>query len=434
MVLGWRYSMKHLFLPPGSDRRLVFYLAAEEYAARHLGELQHGDGTWKPSRKLPPDSLQPAPEACRRGKVIDRNPGTLVPAGLQGGLFFTWQTAPTVIFGRNQVLEAEVDTAYCREHGVEMYRRKSGGGCVYSDRGNIMLSYIVPIGSSSASSIICQGRNDTEKVSGSYDPTGYSGSVPLSSSPPGNCGTAPSQGVAFVFDKFLSQLSLALRRLGLDARRSGRNDVMIGDRKVSGNAFYLLPGAGIVHGTLLFDSDFDAMNSAITPSKAKIESKGVPSVRQHVTNLKDELEAIGRPMSIDAFIGYLTEFFCTEGSVSLDASQMHEVEEIEKGYLDPAFISGRKHGYSLIREGTVSGVGQLCVEIAMEGERISGCSLSGDYFPLCEGVDDLLSGCLKGCPNERDAAAMALKETKLENYIMNFNTEAFLELAFQEGI
>lgn len=313
--------------------------------------------------------------------------GRSIPAGLQGGLFFTWQTAPTVIFGRNQVWEAEVDTAYCREHGVEMYRRKSGGGCVYSDRGNIMLSYITPGGN-----------------------------------------------IAFTFDKFLSQLSLALRRLGLDARRSGRNDVMVGERKVSGNAFYLLPGAGIVHGTLLFDSDFDAMDRAITPSKAKIESKGVASVRQHVTNLKDELEAAGRPMSMDAFIGYLTEFFCTEGSVSLDASQMHEVEEIEKGYLDPAFISGRKHGYSLIREGTVPGVGQLCVEIAMEGERISGCSLSGDYFPLREGVDDLLSGCLKGCPNERDAAAMALKETKLENYIMNFNTEAFLELAFQEGI
>ena len=379
--------MKHLFLPPGSDRRLVFYLAAEEYAARHLGELLRGDGTWKPSRKLQFDSPQPASETCRRGKVIDCNPETLVPAGLQGGLFFTWQTAPTVIFGRNQVLEAEVDTAYCREHGVEMYRRKSGGGCVYSDRGNIMLSYITLSGS-----------------------------------------------IAFTFDKFLSQLSLALRRLGLDARRSGRNDVMIGDRKVSGNAFYLLPGAGIVHGTLLFNSDFDAMNSAITPSKAKIESKGVASVRQHVTNLKDELEAIGRPMSMDAFIEYLTDFFCTEGSVSLDASQMHEVEEIEKDYLDPAFISGRKHGYSLIREGAVPGVGQLCVEIAMEGERISGCSLSGDYFPLREGVDELLGGCLKGCPNERDAAAMALKETKLENYIMNFNTEAFLELAFQEGI
>ena len=356
--------MKLLSLPDNPSRRLVFYLAAEEYAARNLGGLLGSEGE------------------CR-----NHLRGRSIPAGLQGGLFFTWQTAPTVIFGRNQVWEAEVDTAYCREHGVEMYRRKSGGGCVYSDRGNIMLSYITPGGN-----------------------------------------------IAFTFDKFLSQLSLALRRLGLDARRSGRNDVMVGERKVSGNAFYLLPGAGIVHGTLLFDSDFDAMDRAITPSKAKIESKGVASVRQHVTNLKDELEAAGRPMSMDAFIGYLTEFFCTEGSVSLDASQMHEVEEIEKGYLDPAFISGRKHGYSLIREGTVPGVGQLCVEIAMEGERISGCSLSGDYFPLREGVDDLLSGCLKGCPNERDAAAMALKETKLENYIMNFNTEAFLELAFQEGI
>lgn len=395
--------MKLLSLPDNTPRRLVFYLAMEEYAARHLG--------------------------------------THVLAGLQGGLFFTWQTVPTVIFGRNQVLEAEVNTAYCRDHGVEMYRRKSGGGCVYSDGGNIMLSYITPIGGAP------QG-----------EPTSDSHIHSQNQRYKENRRTAVTQGVAFIFDKFLNLLSLALRRLGLDAQRSGRNDILIRGRKVSGNAFYLLPGAGIVHGTLLFDSDLDAMTQAITPSKSKIESKGVASVRQHVTNLKTELEAIGRPMSMEAFRKYLNDFFTSgegqsgasgrelgkcpaerreseEGdrAIILTENQIKEIETIEKSYLDPAFISGRKHGYTIKREGRLPGVGEMRVELAMEGTRICGCSISGDYFPLREGVEEELSERLDGCRNEIEAAAQALKGIILQNYIMNLDTEAFLNLAFREG-
>ena len=78
-------------------RRLSFYLAMEEYVARHIDE---------------------------------------------DDLFFMWQVRPTVIFGRNQSLENEVNVDYCRANEIEMYRRKSGGGCVYADMGNVMLSYI----------------------------------------------------------------------------------------------------------------------------------------------------------------------------------------------------------------------------------------------------------------------------------------------------
>ena len=56
--------------------------------------------------------------------------------------FFLWNVEPTVIFGRNQDMEAEINIPYCREHGIRMYRRKSGGGAVYADLGNLMISYI----------------------------------------------------------------------------------------------------------------------------------------------------------------------------------------------------------------------------------------------------------------------------------------------------
>ena len=60
---------------------------------------------------------------------------------VEGEAFFVWQSEPTVIYGRNQVLENEVNMTYCQEYEVEVVRRKSGGGCVYSDKGNIMISY-----------------------------------------------------------------------------------------------------------------------------------------------------------------------------------------------------------------------------------------------------------------------------------------------------
>lgn len=331
--------MKHIALPDGRQRRLVFYLAMEEYIAKHL------------------DELLPDRESGRRE------------------VFFLWQVPPTVIFGRNQVIEAEVNISYCKEHGINMFRRKSGGGCVYSDYGNIMLSCI-----------------------------------------------SDSTDVAFTFDRFLQRLALALRRLGLDASRSGRNDVLVGGRKVSGNAFFLQPKSSIVHGTLLFDSDFDALTKAITPSEAKIKSKGVESVRQHVTNIKEELEAVGRTefTDIEKFKDFIIRSFCEEGdSLVLDGDSIRRIEEIEMTYLEPDFIAGRRHGRAVLRKTVVPGVGEVSVEVELDGGNIVSCSISGDFFPLKEGLSAALSERLKGLENSRDKVAEALAGLRTQEYVMN---------------
>lgn len=237
--------MTNLILPDNdAPRRLVYYLSMEEYAAEHFDDS-----------------------------------------------FFIWQVDPTVIFGRNQDMNAEVNVPYCREHGIQMYRRKSGGGCVFADRGNIMISYI--------------RRCDD---------------------------------VSRLFSEYLERLADFLRSLGLDAEVSGRNDVLVSGRKVSGNAFSLKPnGIGIVHGTLLYDLDFATMSSSITPSRAKLESKGVKSVEQRVLNLRSVLDE--RNMGIDGLKSSIISYFCTD-SLMLTAAQEEEISEIEKGYLDPSFING----------------------------------------------------------------------------------------------
>ena len=152
---------------------------------------------------------------------------------------FTWVVNPTVIYGRHQIREQEVNDAYCAAHGVRVVQRQSGGGCVYADRGNLMVSFV-----------------------------------------------SPSTHSQEVFDEFLKILSGALRRLGYEAVTTAHNDILVADRKVAGTACYTTPTGTVVHASMLYDVNLDALEQAITPSEAKLAKHAVASVRQRVRNLR----------------------------------------------------------------------------------------------------------------------------------------------------
>lgn len=230
--------MKHVTLPDNVRRGLAFYLAMEEFVAKEV----------------------------------------------EGEAFFVWRVAPTVIIGRNQVLENEVNMDYCRIHGVEVVRRRSGGGCVYSDMGNIMISYISDRGE-----------------------------------------------VAEVFDRYMSSLASALKSLGLPAVNTARNDIMIDGRKVSGNAFQQLPDKSIVHGTLLYSTDLAALTEAIRPPVEKLRRHGVESVRQRVANLSDYRSLHEVLQTADGLMDFLVRYF-TDAEVVLSPAQVERIKEMESKY------------------------------------------------------------------------------------------------------
>ena len=207
---------------------------------------------------------------------------------IEGEAFFVWRVRPTVIFGRNQVLENEVNLEYCRSHGVEIVQRKSGGGCVYSDKGNIMISYISERGV-----------------------------------------------VSEVFDRYLSGLTECLRSLGLRAEKSGRNDILVDGRKVSGNAFHQLPDRSIVHGTLLYSTDLEALTEAIRPPVEKLERHGVQSVRQRVMNVADIVSQLPEPhdalKSVEALESFIVEYF-TNDEICLTDEDISKIEELSEQY------------------------------------------------------------------------------------------------------
>ena len=199
--------------------------------------------------------------------------------------FFMWQVAPSVIFGRNQQLESEVNVSYCRDHQIQMYRRKSGGGCVYADQSNVMLSYVTS-----------------------------------------------EDNVGFAFNRFVNMVLLVLRKMGVEAVGTVRNDILIGDRKVCGTASYHLPGRSIVHSTLLYDTDMEHMLHAITPGYEKLQAKGIQSVRQRITLLKDYVS-----LTLEEVKTLIRQTLCDE-TLLLSADEVAAIEELEAAYLRKEFI------------------------------------------------------------------------------------------------
>jgi len=125
---------------------------------------------------------------------------------------------------------------------------------------------------------------------------------------------------------------LTLRQMGVQATSTSHNDVMIGDRKVCGTAFYHLPHRSIVHSTLLYDTDMDHMLSAITPSADKLQKKGIESVRQRITLLKDHVS-----LNLEEVKAHIRQTLC-EDSCQLTADQVAGIEQLEQQYLKDEFI------------------------------------------------------------------------------------------------
>lgn len=168
-------------------------------------------------------------------------------------LFYLWQNAPAVIIGLNQSPYAEVNLPYLQEKGIVLARRVTGGGAVYHDLGNLNYSIVGPLA---------------------------------------------------LMENAFEIMPEALRKLGVPAERTGRNDIMVEGRKCSGYAKRLSKDRMMIHGTLMWDVDLDVLTKALQVPGSKVTAKGIASVRSRVANLKEYLPQYA---SMEAFRTALQE-------------------------------------------------------------------------------------------------------------------------------
>ncbi|HKL47338.1 MAG TPA: lipoate--protein ligase [Candidatus Izemoplasmatales bacterium] len=323
--------MKYVNYPFTRTQRLSFYLATEEFLAK----------------KYPKDEY-----------------------------FFMWQVNPTVIIGRNQLIDNEVNVKYAKDNNIQLYRRKSGGGCVYADFSNIMFSFITP-----------------------------------------------NFNKNFVFKTYLSRIVKILKDLGLDAKFSGRNDILIGDLKVSGNAFYQVNSRSVVHGTMLYNTDFNEMIHAITPDNEKLISRGIDSVRKRVTNVKDHLD-----ITIEDFKSFIKQNIADE-DITLTDSDIREIEAIEETYLADQFIYGKNPNYTLIKKGKVK-AGLFEISLELKNNIIKKMNILGDYF-IVQDEDELVKLLIKQ-PYKRQSIETRLRSIDVSDYIYDLSNDDFIGLLFND--
>ena len=276
-------------------------------------------------------------------------------------VFLFWRTEPTLMIGKYQNPYEEINLDYARAHHINIVRRMSGGGTIYTDMGGWQFTFIT--------------RGDGKNIS---------------------------------FSEYILPVIDALHHLGVtEAGFNGRNDLVIGGRKFSGNAQYMHGGYTLHHGSLLYDTDIEQMVASTTVDPYKIISKSIKSVRDRVTNISEHLP---EPVSPEDFKQLMVSHIM-HGSDKTYVPTPEEQARIraigEEKFHSHQAIFGASPKYSIVRTGRFEG-GKMEFHISVVKGRIADITVSGDFFGTVEAGD--FAAVLKGCDYERGAVEAALEK------------------------
>ena len=291
-----------------------------------------------------------------------------------------WQNDHAIIIGKHQNTLAEINESYVKEQGIRVVRRLSGGGAVYHDMGNLNYTII-----------------------------------------------ADAQEEALDFGRFCDMVIRALAKAGVKAERNGRNDMTIDGKKFSGNAQYVRNGRIMHHGTILFDSNMSVLAGALQVDPAKIQTKGVKSVRSRVTNVRPYLP---EDLTLAQFRAFLLESILEEfpgekyelteadmASIAASKERRYGTWEWNFGY-SPACTVSKKQRFE--------GCGSVEAFMDINKGCIRNITFRGDFFAAED--PSTLAEVLKDCPLEEAALAQRLGSIDISRYFMGLNLEAFLQL------
>lgn len=297
---------------------------------------------------------------------------------------FFYIHSPSIIVGKHQNTIEEINSKYVKDNDIIVARRNTGGGAVYHDEGNLNFSFITT------------KKEDENEID---------------------------------FKKYTLPIINALKKLGVDAYLSGRNDILVDGKKISGNAQGLNKNKVLHHGTLMFNVDVEALVNSLNVSQMKIESKAIKSVKSRVLNIKDVLDI---KMDIYQFKDFILDEIFSEMDMEEYRLTDKDYENIEKLVKDKygtwEFNYGYSPKFSIKNKKKFESSGLIEVMLDVKSGIIEDIKISGDYFSVKE-TDDL-EDMIKGLNYREDDIKSLFKTIKLDDYITNIKNEEFISLLF----
>lgn len=300
---------------------------------------------------------------------------------------YLWINDKAVIIGKNQNAWAEINENFLEETGTKLVRRITGGGAVYHDLGNLNFSFITK-----------------DKGQGKID-----------------------------FSTYYVPIVEALKKIGVPAELSGRNDITVDGKKVVGASQSIWKGRVLSNGCMLFDVQMENLAQALKVRPEKLKSKGVASVKARVTNIKPYLDS---KVTVEDFKEILLkELFAQRGEeveeYKLSDAELKEVEEIKKKRFGNKDWNWGKSPKGSISKGIKFPQGFIETSFDIEKGKLANLKILGDYFGTADSkeVEEALTG---QNYNKHDILGV-LKDIDLEKYFgSGLRAENILLLFFDE--
>ncbi len=291
-------------------------------------------------------------------------------------IFLLWSVNPTVMIGRHQITSVEIDQEYVDENNIEIVRRNSGGGAVYTDHGCLQFSFITD-------------KKHHEDIFGSH----------------------------------VNKIITAVNSLGLNAKFTGRNDILVDGRKFSGNAEYIHKDKMVIHGTILFDSNLDHLIGSLTPDKSKLSKHAISSVKSRVINIGSMLD-----MNIDEFYDYIVDNINAD-EVDYETLEHNKINEYGRKFLTHEWNYGKNPKYQYHNKLKFP-AGNITVDVEIKNNKVNNLIITGDYFSLKK-IQDFENAFI-GADFNRQSFLSITKSYKVREYFYKLKTREYLELFFGE--
>ena len=296
-------------------------------------------------------------------------------------VFFLWQNRPAVIVGYNQEVNTEVNLNYLKEKGIDLVRRVTGGGAVYHDLENLNYTIV--------------GR---------------------------------SEDLERDYPEYAALMMKALQALGVPATLSGRNDILVEGKKVSGFAKRVCKNRLMVHGTLMYNVDVDVLTHVLNPSKTKLQSKGIASVRSRVTNLCNYLPKLS---DIQAFKNRLEEILSnnySDAEYKLSEADLAHIQQLtDEKFATWEWNYGRSPKATLVHSARLA-CGTVEIHLTLAENRIASCRFGGDFLGNLPASD--IEKALTGIPYEINEIRKCLSKLEISRYFDRVSADNLLEMMF----